>query len=76
MKFSSIVEDILDRVGVELQREHNKHKINEFIVEPIIQDISSKLQPIFYLILILYLMLFIPMVIVLIFVLIKRHTRE
>ena len=72
MKFSAIVEGLLEQVHMELKKPHNQHKMNSYIVEPITKEISSKLQPVIYLILILYLMLFIPIVLVSVFVVLKR----
>lgn len=74
-KFADLIEHTLDHISDELQKSNNKKKINLYIVEPILKELSVKIQPFLYLMVILYLLLFVPLVLVLITSILRKSRR-
>ena len=75
-KFEKMIEQSIDRITDELQKTENKHKIHRYIVDPILKELSEKIQPFFYLMVIMYLLLFVPLVVVFFMNLLKSTRRK
>ena len=71
-KLSELIEKSLDKITDELQRKENKFKIDNYIIDPILKELSQRIQPFFYLMLIMYLLLFVPLVTMLCIFLLKK----
>ena len=69
---SKLSKEVLDKCIIELQKEENKNKINENVVNPLIQTISDKLYPYMMTIFVMYILVLILIISILVLLILNK----